>query len=116
MGRVVMTEQAKAKVQELAKNPSGRISLRNFARVSSAYTGVSSKIPTLNIFRKNYTKKMVRKIRAIDDMYMFNDRNNRFIFTVEEGKDHNPTAILLDVIDKEEARNELNDLHKRKVK
>ncbi|MFE4354028.1 hypothetical protein [Peribacillus butanolivorans] len=112
MNQIVMTDKALEKVQKLAKNPAFKVSLERFVKISKMYTNVDNEIPAYNIFKAPY-RRMIEKVHHVDDMYMFRDKSNRFIFTVERDDKNNNTAILLDVLDKREAMNQLNHLNKK---
>jgi hypothetical protein len=105
-----MTDKALEKVKKLAKNPAFKNSLEKFVKISEMYTSVDNKVPAYNLFKNSY-KNAVKKVHNFDDMYMFRDRANRFIFTIEKDHKNNTTAILLDVIDKREAMNRLDKFY-----
>ncbi|WP_257348805.1 hypothetical protein [Pseudalkalibacillus decolorationis] len=105
-----MTSQAKAKIQTLAKNPSFRISLEKFLKISEMYTNTHNKVPSYNVMRRPF-RNMLNKIQNVDNLYIFRDKNTRFIFTLDKGKDDEETAILLDVLDKQEVRSYLKEIN-----
>lgn len=111
-----MTDQAKQKVQELVKKPIFKSSLQKFIQVSEMYTGINQKTPPIDIFKNPAHRTMLKKVKHVDDVYMFRDKNIRFIFTLEEDNKNNPTAILLDVMDKKEAKSHLKTLDLEQIR
>ncbi|WP_256816542.1 hypothetical protein [Cytobacillus sp. Bac17] len=104
MTATLITEQAKRKIQPLVKSPVFKHSLNNFLTLTKAYTDANKIVPSINLFgpkRRKYNR-MLKNVQQIDDVYIFRDKNNRFIFTIKADKDNTKTAILLDLLNEEE--------------
>ncbi|MCM3595049.1 hypothetical protein M4D55_04530 [Metabacillus idriensis] len=104
-----MTMQAKNKIQELGKSPLFRNSLEKFLKISEMYTNKNeAKLKYNPLFERKYSR-MIKKITNEDDVYMFRDRNNRFVFTIEKDNNDKDVTILIDVLDRNDVRTRLKN-------
>jgi hypothetical protein len=71
------------------------------------YLSTKKRIPGGYNPLESKNKYMLQKVHKEDDLYIFRDRNNRFIFTIDKDENENDVPILIDVITRAEVKSRL---------